>query len=456
MIYYRLLRDNKESGPYSEEEMIAKGFKPYDLLWAEGKSAGWQYPSEIAPFKKYAPIVEEQPYDRFYKKQPAQKPIAATEQRAAVPPIVPVLPIYQYNVADLPAKHIHVTLPSGNTVNLTTLVAKKEVKEQPEPAENKKINADKINLVLPATPVLTEQRLPSFSEKAHSSLHPEKVTTPTAVAAISPATGNENNERSFIGRPQSAGNSFSWTLVLGGIVGIATLVGLGIMIGLSINRTKTEAAFEAALRTKSVSPVADKTPVQAATIPAVSISVKEDPVPQAPRSATALKNKELVQNAVVKTPLLPVNDLKEEKKTAMNAANTATDKSPDGKVLPGADETIQHTKAVPAVNNTAAIERSLRVSANDFKTGTFGGISNLKYTLFNGSKSPLESVEVEVDYLQANHKIYKTEKIVFKDISAGGQVMMDAPASPRGVKVTSRITKINARDNAIVNTTAKS
>ena len=71
MIKYRLLRDNKESGPYSEEEMIAKGFKPYDLLWAEGKSAGWQYPSEIASFKKYAPIVEEQPYDRFYKKQPA-------------------------------------------------------------------------------------------------------------------------------------------------------------------------------------------------------------------------------------------------------------------------------------------------------------------------------------------------------------------------------------------------
>src|ERR1700712_4954385 len=80
MIYYRLLRNNKETGPYSEEEMIAKGFKPYDLLWAEGKSAGWQYPSEINAFKKFAPIVEEQPFDRFYKKPVPQK-ATLTEER---------------------------------------------------------------------------------------------------------------------------------------------------------------------------------------------------------------------------------------------------------------------------------------------------------------------------------------------------------------------------------------
>src|SRR3982750_2624056 len=83
MIKYRLLRDNKESGPYSEEELIAKGFKPYDLLWAEGKSAGWRYPSEIAPFKTVAPAIEEQPYDRFYKKPSPQK--LFSEERSSHP-----------------------------------------------------------------------------------------------------------------------------------------------------------------------------------------------------------------------------------------------------------------------------------------------------------------------------------------------------------------------------------
>ncbi len=36
---YLLLRDNKQSGPYTVAEIIEKGIKPYDLVWLEGKSA---------------------------------------------------------------------------------------------------------------------------------------------------------------------------------------------------------------------------------------------------------------------------------------------------------------------------------------------------------------------------------------------------------------------------------
>src|SRR5215813_8872818 len=79
---YLLLRDNKQTGPYSTEELIAKGLKPYDLVWLEGKSAAWRYPSEIQELKPYAPAVEEQPYDRFYKKPP-QHSTTALEQAAA-------------------------------------------------------------------------------------------------------------------------------------------------------------------------------------------------------------------------------------------------------------------------------------------------------------------------------------------------------------------------------------
>ena len=65
---YLLLRDNKESGPYLLDDLVRLGLKPYDLVWIEGKSAGWRYPSEINELKPYAPIVEEQPFDRFFKK----------------------------------------------------------------------------------------------------------------------------------------------------------------------------------------------------------------------------------------------------------------------------------------------------------------------------------------------------------------------------------------------------
>jgi len=65
---YRLLRSNKESGPYSLSDLLKLGLKPYDLIWVDGRSAAWRYPSEVAELEEYAPAVEEQPYDRFFKK----------------------------------------------------------------------------------------------------------------------------------------------------------------------------------------------------------------------------------------------------------------------------------------------------------------------------------------------------------------------------------------------------
>ena len=52
---YRLLRNNKEQGPFSSEELIAKGLKPYDLIWVDGRSAAWSYPGEMTEFKSYVP-----------------------------------------------------------------------------------------------------------------------------------------------------------------------------------------------------------------------------------------------------------------------------------------------------------------------------------------------------------------------------------------------------------------
>jgi hypothetical protein len=50
---YRLLRNNKEQGPFTADELIAKGLKPYDLIWVDGRSAAWSYPGEMAEFKNY-------------------------------------------------------------------------------------------------------------------------------------------------------------------------------------------------------------------------------------------------------------------------------------------------------------------------------------------------------------------------------------------------------------------
>jgi hypothetical protein len=48
---YLLLRNNKETGPLSITELLQLSLTPNDLVWVQGKSAGWRYPSEIDELK---------------------------------------------------------------------------------------------------------------------------------------------------------------------------------------------------------------------------------------------------------------------------------------------------------------------------------------------------------------------------------------------------------------------
>ena len=72
---YRLLRNNKEQGPFTAEELIQKNLKPYDLIWIDGRSAAWSYPGEIPEFKMYAAL----PGEEKINNQPAS-PISPSVQ----------------------------------------------------------------------------------------------------------------------------------------------------------------------------------------------------------------------------------------------------------------------------------------------------------------------------------------------------------------------------------------
>jgi hypothetical protein len=131
---YRLLRNNKESGPYSTGELIQMGLKAYDLVWIEGKSASWRYPSEIAELKPFAPVIEEQPFDRFYKK-PVSTPVKAVEPASAVNMISQV-----DTVDSIPVKQakprIRIKADSTRIETPVTPVVfiEKEISKPPEPA----------------------------------------------------------------------------------------------------------------------------------------------------------------------------------------------------------------------------------------------------------------------------------------------------------------------------------
>jgi hypothetical protein len=56
---YLLLRNNKQSGPYSAEDLRSMGLRALDLVWIEKKSSCWRYPSEIRELAPFVPPAEE-------------------------------------------------------------------------------------------------------------------------------------------------------------------------------------------------------------------------------------------------------------------------------------------------------------------------------------------------------------------------------------------------------------
>jgi hypothetical protein len=90
---YRLLRNNKEEGPLTAEELVSKQLRTYDLIWINGRSAGWSYPGELSEFKKYAPLPGEENAETKNNKQPVATVSASVH--AAVAMNNNIAPLYQ-------------------------------------------------------------------------------------------------------------------------------------------------------------------------------------------------------------------------------------------------------------------------------------------------------------------------------------------------------------------------
>ncbi len=106
---YLLLRNNHETGPHSLEELIQLGLKPFDLIWVQGRSGGWSYPSEIEALKIYLPPDEQ---EKAVQEQAVTQSITPT-QKPAHPHIFVSLP-YKNSVA------IPETTPAGFTASIAS------------------------------------------------------------------------------------------------------------------------------------------------------------------------------------------------------------------------------------------------------------------------------------------------------------------------------------------------
>ena len=435
---YLLRRDNKENGPYSLEEITAKGFKAYDLIWIEGRSAGWRYPGEIAELKPFAPVVEEQPYDRFYKK-PTQQPEPAKEE-TIVEVKTPVRTIIEepnfqatVKIPMVATKKIYVTLPGEGRTPIFIET------EKQKPVEQK---------------IIKEQSSESFNKPEPVALE-EKYSQPL-----------DEIKKMYVNKVLQEKKKSTSKIVINEKVKLAALAFAlllsGTAVGLFINRNKpsSEKIIAANIPEQKVINTAaqSKEPAVDNRQEATGNSQKEINISSREEKAVISlpphsKNKEddaSSKEKIIYTKQEIPQKIKEPLSPPVTNNNsttgeTITNKQPRPTESSGRAQT--NNKELESIKKN--IGKEINITASNYKKATFGGISNLEFTVSNNTAYTIDMVIAEVDYYTANKKIYKTETVYFKNIAPNGSQVQQAPNSNRGYEVKYRISLISSKELGI-------
>ncbi len=465
MAGYLLLRNNKESGPYSLEQLVEMGLKAYDLVWVSGKSAAWRYPGEVEELKPYAPAVEEQPYDRFFKKPSEQKEVPVKKQEPA--------PVQQKDSHYTPAKSVFVTLPGGQ---------KKAVEPVQQPVQPAKDPQPSYDAYKQYQPVTEDQKTGQETQEVAQTITITENPVAAEIKYSQPLDDiKERYVKTLLDRKQRIASKaivLNWAkkaAVVLAIVAVGVVIGFAMKSGDNKNEklavNTQPAAAPVTNEPVQEAPTAEILPAETNTQPEAQLLQQEQQTVEAPTTTTIkpVENKRLQENPELKklviekkpaTPLFesqstePVFDFKNETSpgVALNertgerskkVRDYTTDQETFLPLTPKTTEEKAAEKEKPkAIMKNSSLSKQVSVSSNEYTKVAFGGIRNLQLTVTNDSKQTLDKVTVEVDYLKPSEQPLKTETVNFRSVAPGATMTIRVPDTNRGIKVNYRITNI--------------
>ena len=451
-----MLRSNKQSGPYSLQQLVNFGLKPYDLVWVEGKSAAWRYPSEVDLLKDYAPATEEQPYDRFYKKaeeKPVVKPVPKQEEIYVIPKEEKhVLPVETKTVTT--TKKIFVSMPESHMAKKpaqpTQAMAPKVIEERPVIIEERKAESKPIPVkeeptvnekpVWPKAEPVKNEKIISFKEEPILNEKPAALKEePTLNEKYSESL--DDIKRRYTETYLNRKKKTRWTSTH---TSIAQVFGGAIFFCLLVVFAYKNFSGEEQSQKRTTLILPDKRSVNTTTttptpIPAVATETK--------------KQVEEIRRQTIREKLNPPEEAlaintKQQKKDEIITGNEngviASEYEPEKKaVMTKSTDEIKPETAKPK-SRPVNFNRLVNVKANNYKQRAFGGVMNLELTVNNDSKYELDKVIVELQYLKPSEQPIKTERIVFSSVEANGSQTLKIPDYLRGVKVAYRVTGIES------------
>ena len=494
---YLLLRNNKQTGPHSYDELLEMGLKSQDLIWIEGKSASWRYPGEFDEFKTHPSFLKEQTPDHSFqeyqndtvllrpegnipiysfpdeeliefptmarfldpdgigKPEPKKEKITSTgiiPVQSGIPDTVPeISPLFVEKIAP--------------TADESVAEEKTEIKRSPE-IEIPPVVPKRVSVTLPA----------AVSDKTFVVIHPKvienlPVETPEVISEpvvekiieqipeIKPTIVKEKvvvaediqpREKTeepppvvYMPAAQPASGNLMQKLAVA--AGIISLISVAVLIANSI--------FNPDAYNYQVNKIqADKLPISSPapdTQGAYAESGNETAVP----SNTNLQVPALTNTTQPETGAKLPKD--QPKKVKANDKETVPENAANAENAVNTNVTaVSNESKVAAVDpkeeTRQNINKLVNYELNNFKVNAFGGVSDFEVVINNNSAYPLDLVVVELKYIQSNKKIFKTERLEFKGIAPKGKQSIGVAKTNRGIKVETTITSISSRELDLV------
>jgi hypothetical protein len=417
MVSYLLLRDNKESGPFSVDDLLTLGLKPYDLVWVKGKSAAWRYASEVEELKPFAPVVEEQPFDRFYKKNNEEK----KEELPAVDEHIQYTPVAkEEELKFIPKKSVFVTLPDQKQVAVKKNI--QPVQETPSLSPTISVTENPA-----AAEIKYSQPLDEIKEKYVKTFQQRK---------------DKNAKKSLLI------SMLKKCAVFGG------LIILGILAGFII-KSKPGKGDKVVQQMLQASPLVNNNLVNEPSSGSLEQEESSTVVPPV-QNEEQDPSKEIIEPPKINEEPTTVRIRKE----TMLIVPKEKEEFPTRQIFPGTEINPITGERERKIRNNNTEEKSVvksnknslkdlvSVASNDYKRVAFGGIRNLYLTVTNNSKYELDNVIVELQYLKPSEEPLKTENIKFKSIAPNASSTIRVPDTNRGIKVAYKIINIDSKQNS--------
>jgi len=492
---YLLLRSNKQTGPYSLEELLQLNLKPFDLVWVDGRSAAWQYPFEIPSLKPYVPETPhaDAPFKPVATSAMEEVPGLSTNSNTSAEPQNPIPQKPQA------PKRVFVSVPktyaAAAAAEQKTIAQQNSVehlgyrspgvesayerKQEPKeiisshaPSFAKQQPEDEVHTNYTRSLNEVEEEYTNWMYRRKTKKKPAVNAKDLALAALilavigsgyyimsKPSVGSsvlqkatepteptvQQSKESNIVEQQNYENTAApvESTVPGAVANYSK--------PLQKDKKKNRVPLLKSQSVASVPSSKNPMPLEKTTpnIPASkdAVATNEPEVKQQPKTENTSSPKKKKLGEVLKS-IFAKKDKAEEPKT--NDVVLQTPKSADNRQAQrrGSDEPTagEQSTEKPSETSTSALAGQVDIYANN-NDNWMMGVKNLKVTLRNRSNATIQTAAVTVNYYNENNELLEKKLVYFSNVAPRTKATVAAPDSKYADHVDFKLASVSAKDD---------